>query len=335
MIRTNAQNCVMKSVLGVISHPRMALKSPYLIDPNGVISVLPGTGGITYNVMVGDSALNAAGDHLEPGVSITLDERERDGASLGALSVLTCLGNEARVVSGDAAGSRGAVTGKHGGVEHVIIDFPPAVLDKLVIGDRIQIRAVGQGLLLKDYPDVRVMSVDPGLFGAMGIAVQGGNLVVPVTHVIPASIMGSGMGSRHSWSGDFDIQLADVEVVQRYGLQSLRLGDVVAIRDADCRFGRSIRGGAVSIGVIAHASCVVSGHGPGVTVVMTTEKKIIVPKIEPGANIARYLGIGRFREASARPPSAGRPPDAADDGDERPAEGRPAGSPSGRRRRRR
>jgi hypothetical protein len=68
---------------------------------------------------------------------------------------------------------------------------------------------------------------------------------------------------------------------------------------------------------------------------MTTEKKIIVPKIEPGANIARYLGIGRFREASARPPSAGRPPDAADDGDERPAEGRPAGSPSGRRRRRR
>ena len=335
MIRTNAQNCVMKSVLGAISHPRMALKNPYLIDPNGGISVLPGTGGITYNVMVGDSAINAAGDHLEPGVSITLDERERDGASLGALSVLTCIGNEARVVSGDAAGARGAVTGKHGGVEHVIIDFPPAVVDKLVIGDRIQIRAVGQGLLLRDYPDVRVMSVDPGLFGAMGIAVQGGNLVVPVTHVIPASIMGSGLGSRHSWSGDFDVQLADAEIMQRYGLQSLRLGDVVAIRDADCRFGRSIREGAVSIGVIAHASCIVSGHGPGVTVIMTTEKKIVVPKIEPEANIARYLGIGRFREASVRRPATERPPGAAEGGAEWPVEGHQAGRPGGHRRRRR
>jgi hypothetical protein len=335
MLRTNAQSCVIKSVLGAVSHPRIALKNPYLVDQNGAISVLPGTGGITYNVCVGDSAMNAAGDHLEPGVSITLDERERDGTSLGALSVLTCIGNEARVVSGEALHARGTVTGKHGGVEHVIIDFPPAVLDALVIGDRIQIRAVGQGLRLRDYPDVHVMSVDPGLFGAMGVSVQSGNLVVPVTHVIPASIMGSGMGSRHSFSGDFDIQIADTDVMQRYGLQSLRLGDVVAIRDADCRFGRSIREGAVSIGVIAHASCVASGHGPGVTVVMTTEKKLIVPKIEPEANIARYLGIGRFREASARQPAADRPPRAAEGGFEGPPEGRSGTRSGGRRRRRR
>lgn len=327
MLRTNSQDCVMKSVLGTISHPRIALKNPYNVDPGGTPSVLPGTGGITYNVRVGDSAILPAGDHVEPGVSITLDERERDGAALGALSVLTCVGNEARVVSGEALDARGTVTGKHGGVEHVIIDFPPAALDKLVIGDRVQIRAVGQGLRLRDYPDLHVMSVDPALLGAMGIVPQQGCIVVPVTHVIPASIMGSGMGSRHSFSGDFDIQIADRDALQRHGLHSLRLGDVIAIRDADCRFGRSMREGAVSVGVVAHASCVVGGHGPGVTVLLTTERKLIVPKIDPEANIARYLGIGRFRDRGGGRRAAEAGLDGS--GDDR------AGGPSGGRRRRR
>jgi len=194
------------------------------------------------------------------------------------------------------------VTGKHGGVEHVIVDFAPGVLDKLVIGDRIQIKACGQGLTLKDFPEIRVMSIDPGLFQKMGIVAQNNQLIVPVTHVIPAAIMGSGTGSRHSFSGDFDIQTADRDIALKHGLQSLRLGDVVAIRDADCRFGRSLRTDAMSIGVVIHASCVVGGHGPGVTVIMTTAKKLIVPKMERDANIANYLGVGRFH----RPAPQGR-----------------------------
>jgi hypothetical protein len=192
------------------------------------------------------------------------------------------------------------VTGKHGGVEHVIVDFAPSVLERLVVGDRIQIKAFGQGLQLEAFPDVQVMSLDPGLLGKMGIVARGTQLVVPVTHVIPASIMGSGTGSRHSFSGDFDIQVADKALVRKYGLESLRLGDVVAIRDADCRFGRSIKSGAITIGVVVHASCVVSGHGPGVTVIMTASKKLIVPKMKRNANIAQYLGIGRFRGPGTR-----------------------------------
>jgi hypothetical protein len=278
MLRTNAQSCVMLSVLGAISHPRVNLKNPYLIDPAGGIHVLPGTGGVTYNVAVGDPVFAVVGDHVEPGVSITLDEGERDGQSLGALSVLTCIGNEARVASGEAINTRGVVTGKHGGVEHVLVYFPSAF---------------GQGLELSDVPDVQIMNVDPALLQKMGIVLRKGRLVVPVTHVIPSSIMGSGVGSRHSWSGDYDIQSPDTDAIRRHGLEKLRLGDVVAIRDADCRFGRSMRAGAMSIGVVVHASCVLSGHGPGVTVVMTTVKKLITPEIEREANIARYLGIGR------------------------------------------
>ncbi len=295
MLRTNSKFCVIQSVAGGIVHPRIPLKNPYLVDQGGGVHILPGVGGITYNVAVGDSAFSFAGDHVEPGVSMTLDERERDGASLGALCILACVGNEARVVSGAALDARGVVTGKHGGVEHVIVDFPRPVLEKLAVGDRIQIKAVGQGLRLEDFPDVQVMSLDPGLLRKLRIAVRGDRLAVPVTHVIPASIMGSGTGSRHSFSGDFDIQVADSDLVRKYGIESLRLGDVVAIRDADCRFGRSIKSGAITIGVVVHASCVVSGHGPGVTVIMTTSKDLVAPKIEREANIARYLGIGRFR----------------------------------------
>jgi hypothetical protein len=292
----------MQSVVGGIAHPRIPLKNPYLVDQAGGVHVLPGVGGITYNVLVGDSAFTFAGDHVEPGVSMTLDEREKDGASLGALCILACIGNEARVVSGEALNARGFVTGKHGGVEHVIVDFAPSVLDKLVVGDRIQIRAFGQGLTLEDFPDVQVMSIDPLLLRNMGMTAQGTRLVVPVTHVIPASIMGSGTGSRHSFSGDFDIQVSDKDLLQKYGLQSLRLGDVIAIRDADCRFGRSVKTDAITIGVVVHASCLVSGHGPGVTAIMTTAKKLIVPKMEQDANIAQYLGIGRFH----RPAPQGR-----------------------------
>jgi hypothetical protein len=286
----------------------MALKNPWLIDPSGTPHVMPGTGGITYNVSIGDSALDFVGDHIEPCVSVIGIEDDRDRTGVGALSILSCVGNEARIVSGQSAGAKGVVTGKHGGVEHVIVDFPPAALDKLGIGDTVQIRAVGQGLVIKDFPEVHVMNLDPDLLGKLGITTQGGQMVVPVTHVVPASIMGSGIGSRHSYSGDYDMQLADREMVRKFGLQNLRIGDLIAITDADCRYGRSIRSGALTIGVVIHGSCLTSGHGPGVTVLMTTVRKLIVPKIEEGANLGSLLGIGRGKRPAGRPRGRRRTP---------------------------
>ena len=305
MLRTNRQNLVEKAVAGKVSQPRMALKNPWLIDPSGTPHVMPGTGGITYNVSIGDSALDFVGDHIEPCVSVIGIEDDRDRTGVGALSILSCVGNEARIVSGQSAGAKGVVTGKHGGVEHVIIDFPRSTLEKLAIGDTIQIRSRGQGLELKDYPDVHVMNIDPGLLGKLGIASQNKQMIVPVTHVIPATVMGSGLGSRHSYSGDYDIQLGEKESIRKFGLQNLRIGDLIAISDADCRFGRSLRSGAMSIGVIVHGACITSGHGPGVTVLMTTVKKLIVPRIEESANLSVCLGIGR-EKAGRRPRSRRR-----------------------------
>jgi hypothetical protein len=292
MLRTNTKDLVEKSVIGVVTQPKLTLKNPYIIDSAGNARVLPGTGGITYNVKVGDSAFDFNGDHIEPGVSISAAEIGKDGSISGGLSILACIGNEAKVVTGEAAGLKGIVTGKHGGVEHVIIDFSLTALEKLAVGDKIQIKSVGQGLMLKDH-DIQVMNCDPNVIQKLNISAQSKQLVVPVTHVIPSSIMGSGIGSRHSFSGDYDIQVSDREVVQKYGLQNLRLGDLIAIRDADCRFGRAFHSGAMSIGIVVHGSCLTSGHGPGVTVIMTTIEKLIVPKIEQRANIADYLFIGR------------------------------------------
>ena len=43
---------------------------------------------------------------------------------------MSCIGNEAKVVSGAAKGKKGIITGKHGGCNHIIIDFPLKVMEK-------------------------------------------------------------------------------------------------------------------------------------------------------------------------------------------------------------
>jgi hypothetical protein len=117
--------------------------------------------------------------------------------------------------------------------------------------------------------------------------------------------MGSGLGQGHTFSGDYDIQLFDEQVVKQYGLSGLRLGDLVAIEDADHTFGRIFRTGAVSIGVVVHSCCTTAGHGPGVTSLMSSRDGKIEPVIDASANIANYFRIGRARPRPERRRRAG------------------------------
>jgi hypothetical protein len=280
------------SVAGEIVSPVYG-RGVYNISAEGTPMVLPGVGGITYNVRVGDPACGWEADHVEPGVS--LENKENDprfgqGANT-ALNVLACVGNEAAVVAGDAKGSKGVVTGKHGGIEHVLVDFPSETLEKLMLGDKVFIKAFGVGLKLLDFPDVKVMNIDPHLLKVLNPKPKGNKLEVPVTHVIPAAIMGSGLGANQTYSGDYDIQLFDESIRKEYKLDNLRLGDLVAILDADHSYGRIYRKGAVSVGIVVHTNCVTSGHGPGVTTLFTSSKGRIVPKINVKANIASILKL--------------------------------------------
>ncbi len=290
MIRTNKEQLVCQSVIGEITSPQGGI-NPYRVTPDGHADVYPGVGGITYNLRIGDLAGEKFGDHVEPGVSISnFTQVQGQPGPNRALNQFSCVGNIARVVSGDAKGETGRVTGKHGGIEHVLIDFAPETLEKLVIGDKIQIKAYGCGLRLPDYPAIRVLNLDPALLEAMGLkALDNGRIEVPVTHVVPAKIMGSGIGAMHSHSGDYDIQLFDQPTVEEYGLDDLRLGDIVAITDADATFGRIYKTGGVVIGIVVHASCVIAGHGPGAMIALSSKDGLLVPRIDATANIREYF----------------------------------------------
>jgi hypothetical protein len=85
---------------------------------------------------------------------------------------------------------------------------------------------------------------------------------------------------------------SDPETVKEYKLDQMRFGDFVALLDHDNRYGRTYRQGAVTIGTLIHSDCLLAGHGPGITTIMTCATPLIEPVIDPQANIADLLGIG-------------------------------------------
>lgn len=292
MLKTNVDKLVKISAFGEVVSPVIG-RSVYNVSAEGVPMVLPGVGGITYNIRVGDPACGWEADHVEPGVSVENkenDPRFGQGAN-AAFNVLSCVGNEAFVMTGEAKGAKGVVTGKHGGIEHVLVDFQPETLEKLMLGDKVLVKAFGVGLKLPDFPQIIVMNMDPRFLKALNPKPKGDKLEVPVTHIVPAATMGSGLGANQTYSGDYDIQLFDKGVTKKYGLENLRLGDVVAIMDADHSFGRIYKQGAVSVGIVVHTNCVTSGHGPGVTTLFTSSKGKIIPKIDAKTNIATLLKL--------------------------------------------
>ncbi len=294
MLRTNKDCLVMISVQGKVSNP--VRRAAYTVTYDGKPIVVPGVGGITYNIRVGDKAFGWEADHVEPGVSTVVNEEKRDAPPNYAYNTLTCVGNQARVVSGDAKGAVGVVTGHHGGIEHVLIDFDKETLEKLCIEDKILIKAYGQGLKLLDYPEIKVFNLDPSLLEKMIIKERNKDTIeVPVTCEIPAKLMGSGLGAASVASGDYDITTADKKMVERYKLDRIRFGDIVVISDADNSFGRSYKEGAVSIGIVVHSDCVIAGHGPGVATLLTSPAGKIKFRIDEDANIANYLHLGTKR----------------------------------------
>ena len=288
---------VMMAVQGFIAPPGFS-EPPYEIDPQGKIHVFPGIGSITYNFRTGDSAVHIAGDHIEPAVSLYNPGKNGGGSSYESrgLNGLSCIGNKVLVLTGEAKGAEGRVVGKHGGAEHVMVDFPDdVVFKKLAIEDKMRVYAIGVGMELKNIRGVKAINMSPHLLEALtkaGMGVTGkGKLRISVTHRIPAKIMGSGLGRSHVYRGDYDIQLFDEKTVKEHNLRKLRFGDIVAIIDADHTYGRIYQEGAVSVGVISHSRSSVAGHGPGVTTLLTSREGNIEVVIDPDANLAKLLNI--------------------------------------------
>jgi hypothetical protein len=259
-LRTNADRLIEIGVAGEIAHPTHP--GTYNVDSYGRPIILPGMAGVVRNARVGDLVFPWAADHLEPAVSAGNGDPGRHQA----LQFLACIGNEVRVVDGPAAGAVGHVTGKHA---YVLVDFPQSALDVLAPGDRLLVRAVGQGLALLDFADVAARSCAPTLLAALGLEATGGRIRVEVAAEIPAFMMGAGLGMSSEWA-NCDVMFTRREVVERLGFQRIRLGDVVAMHDQDHRYGRGFRAGYVALGVVAHGGHGgVPGHGMGVATILS------------------------------------------------------------------
>lgn len=261
---------------------------PHQIDRDGKPRLLPSLGGIVYNVKLGDSVYGWAGDMIEPGVAIKAD----DPAANTALNVFACVGNEAVVMSGNAKGAKGTVTGKSGRfAEHVIVHFDDDVLREFAFGDKIMVRARGVGLTIDDFPGVHLKSLSPGVLNYLRIEQDGDVLRVPTTAIVPAELMGAGAGLT-SDGGAICIQTGDQNALERHGLGDLRIGDIVAVSDYDSAYNHGYRKGGVSIGVVSSTDSIRAGYGPGVTLLMTAPAGELEPFVVESINLSGYLESG-------------------------------------------
>jgi len=291
MVKTNKDSLLKEAVIGQITHT--AVEPRYTTTWDGKPKLAVGGGGIVYNVKIGDPCFGwASGEKVEPGVSA--DGIGSDGER-GSFRNFCCIGNEAKVMGGMAKGATGIIIGKMGylpdGVHHVLIHFKDEDLEKLSIGDKVQVKAWGTGLQFEDVKGVKILSASPNLIDSMGLKSARGGLTVPVTKIVPADLVGQGHGGSPPESSNWDIQTCNPEAITSEGLDKLRLGDVVALKDILSLYGMGCYESAWTVGVVSSGASDLAGQGIGVVPILTSMGDELKPEIDAKANIAYYLGI--------------------------------------------
>jgi hypothetical protein len=285
-LKTNKNKLITTAVQGVVQPPG---SRDYSTTYDGKPWIGLGMASINYTVSLGDPTYGwANADHVEP--DVTFQGRDDPSPSRCAVAILACIGNEAEIISGEAKGTKGYYIGRHAGSDDLAW-FPKEALENLALDDKIQVKARGVGLKIEGFEDVKVNKLSPDLLEKIGITIEGDQLVVPVVMEIPGHIMGSGIGYSPVEALDYDIQTTCPEVVEKYGLKKIRLGDLIAIRDHYDFYGTGRYEGAVTIGVCIHGWSNWAGHGPGLNPILSAMPGRIKTKTDPNANTAYYLGI--------------------------------------------
>lgn len=249
------------NVLGVVETPQMT-DHPYLVALDGTPYVPVGDSGVVMGVRLGDSVFAHDADHAAPGVTLVhpvADARH-------ALTSFACLGNEAVVRGGAAAGAVGRVLGKRGEDGRVIVVFTPDVLEQLAPGDPVMVRALGQGSQPPEYAalSVHLLNTDPAVLPGLGITV-GRQVTVGVRATLPSRVLGNGIGRpAEMW----DIDLAVSAQSATTWTPRLLLGDLLAVEDLDVRHNMGYRRGWVTVGLVVHGGSPLPGHGPGLMPVL-------------------------------------------------------------------
>ena len=269
-LKSNVESLIQMAVAGYVSQP--SFKNPgYIPNNDGKSVIYPGMFGVVNNVKVGDKAFGWAGDHIEPGVSIDSEHINEHFA----LHYMVCTGNKAIVRSGEAKGSIGIVTGEHA---RNLVHFEQKTLDKICVGDQIDIITHGRGLKLLDFPDIELKKIDPNLLKSMNLKIVDKKLIVDVAMELPIRIMGSG-AELNSEYVDQDLMSGDRSLMKKLKIDQMRLGDLIVINHADHRWGRSFKKDYISIAICIHGDSVMTGHGPGIMTIMTGKRKNLGWKI--------------------------------------------------------
>jgi hypothetical protein len=281
-LKSNVESLIQMAVAGYVSQP--SFKNPgYIPNNDGKSVIYPGMFGVVNNVKVGDKAFGWVGDHIEPGVSIDSEHINEHFA----LHYMVCTGNKAIVRSGEAKGSIGIVTGEHA---RNLVHFEQKTLDKICVGDQIDIITHGRGLKLLDFPDIELKKIDPNLLKSMNLKIVDKKLIVDVAMELPIRIMGSG-AELNSEYVDQDLMSGDRSLMKKLKIDQMRLGDLIVINHADHRWGRSFKKDYISIAICIHGDSVMTGHGPGIMTIMTGKRKNLGWKINKKANIKNILKV--------------------------------------------
>lgn len=285
------------NLLGLAEHPALG-DSPYRVDRDGRPYVPAGDGGIVLGLQLGDSVFGPAADHAAPGACLV----HPDPASRHALVSYACIGNQARVRTGQAAGARGVVIGQRGEEGRVIVGLAQADLARLRPADEVAVRACGQGLSPPGLPpDVTIMNLDPGVLDLLPVGLpsalpvpappggggHGAAVTVGVRMTVPSRLAGNGIG-RPAVGWCLDLQLPPPGPD---GAGDLLLGDLVAVADIDARYNMGYRRGWVTVGVAAHGDSPLPGHGPGITPILTGPAEALQVRPDPAGHVGLTAAV--------------------------------------------
>ncbi|UCE41777.1 MAG: DUF4438 domain-containing protein [Candidatus Aminicenantes bacterium] len=289
-VSTNKDKLLTLAVQGEIA-PAEPGRS-YATTWDGKPKMAIGIGGINYNLKIGNKVFGwAAGDRATVGVAaIGKGEDRFRSAWLNYVSI----GNEVKVLNGDAKGEKGVVIGKF--ERYVLVHFDDAVLEKLSVGNTIQAKACGVGLNIEGFDNVFIHGLGPKALEKMNIRNVNGKLVVPVVKEIPAEIVGRGAGGS-SLSGNWHIQTCYPPDIKKYRLNELHFGDLVLLENIQTDYGKGYFRGGATVGVVCSGPSDFSGLGVGVTPILSTRSGEIVARIDPAANIGKYLGLEMSKSA--------------------------------------
>ena len=274
-------------------------------DRNGRLRTLPGNGGVSIGVHVGDlvgSAMTA--DHLMPGACLESDPASP--AAVGDVHLLSCLGNP---VFDSAGRPIGVVAGKRGGLApgfwaptHLAVDLFESAEASLAPGDSVAVRTRGRGLTLTDQPAVQVFNCDPALLDHMALTVRGHRIEARVRALVHAGWAAAGLG-QDPWIGDLEV--SDIDLLP----SDVRFGDLIAFTDLDAAADRSYGNGHVAIGAVTHGPSVRPGHGIGVTILIggpASQLTAVLDNVAPPSIAPAPFAPAPFAPASIASPSIPR-----------------------------